>query len=252
MPTMMQKTVLHSSLLNISSDQIGKYILLPGDPARVPYLANLFEDVHEEGRKWTHVTYTGLLEGKKVSVVSTGMGCPAMATTLEELIRLGAHTFIRVGTSGTIQRKTDPSDLIITWAAARDERTSLRYQPMSFPAVADVDVTTALMDAAHDLSLSYQVGISQSKDAFYGEHDPLGMIASHALLEKQKIFERSGLLCSEMEASTLFVISAVRSARAGGIMMLGGSKPQTLENVAQVCAGALKYLIQWDNGSQRG
>jgi uridine phosphorylase len=252
MPTLIKKANLHSDILNVSSNQIGKYILLPGDPARVPFLAGPFEGAHEEARKWTHVTYTGLLDGQKVSVVSTGMGCPAMATTLEELIRLGAHTFIRVGTSGTIQRKTDPSDLIITWAAARDERTSLRYQPMSFPAVADVEVTTALMDAAHDLSFGYQVGISQSKDAFYGEHDPLGMIASHALLEKQKIFERSGLLCSEMEVSTLFVISAVRSVRAGGIMMLGGSKPQTLENITRVCTHALKYLIHRDMESQRG
>jgi uridine phosphorylase len=252
MPAKIQQTVLYSPILDISSDQIGKYILLPGDPGRVPFLASFFDDVHEVAKKWTHVTHTGLLDGEKVSVVSTGMGCPAMATTLEELIRLGAHTFIRVGTSGTLQRKTDPTNLIITWGAARDERTSTRYQSLSFPAVADVDVTTALMEAAQNFSLGYQVGISQSKDAFYGEHDPLGMIASHALLEKQKTFRRSGMLCSEMEASTLFVISSVRSTRAGGIMMLGGSNPQSLENISRICARALKYLIQWDKESQRG
>jgi len=249
MPIAIKSKKLYSEILGVSSDQIGKYVLLPGDPARVPFLASFFADVHAVAEKWTHVTYTGTLNGQKASVVSTGMGCPAMATTLEELIRLGAHTFIRVGTSGTIQWKTDPSDLIITWAAARDERTSLRYQPISFPAVADVDVTTALMNAASALSLGYQVGISQSKDAFYGEHDPLGMIGSHALLEKQKYFERAGMLCSEMEVSTLFVISSVRSVRAGGIMMLGGSKPETLQNVSKVCAETLNLLVQWDKGS---
>ena len=249
MPIATKSEKLYSEILNVSSDQIGKYVLLPGDPARVPFLAGFFADAHAVAEKWTHATYTGTLNGQKASVVSTGMGCPAMATTLEELIRLGAHTFIRVGTSGTIQRKINPSDLIITWAAARDERTSLRYQPISFPAVADVDVTTALMNAASTLSLGYQVGISQSKDAFYGEHDPLGMIGSHALLEKQKSFERAGMLCSEMEVSTLFVISSVRSVRAGGIMMLGGSKPETLQNVSKVCAEALKLLVQWDKGS---
>ena len=234
----------YSELLNVSAEQIGKYVLLPGDPARVPFLAEYFADAHRVTEKWIHLTYSGMVEGEMVSVVSTGMGCPAMATTLEELISLGAHTFIRVGTSGTIQWKTDPADLIITWAAARDERTSLHYQPLSFPAVADMDVTTALMDAAQVLAVGYQVGISQSKDAFYGEHDPLGMIASQALLAKQKNFVRAGLLCSEMEVSTLFVISAVRSVRAGGIMMLGGSRAIALENISRVCAEAMKLLIR--------
>lgn len=246
----MQKKELYSSILDVSAEQIGKYVLLPGDPARVPVLASYFENVHKVSEKWTHVTCTGTLEGQKVSVVSTGMGCPAMAATLEELIRLGAHTFIRVGTSGTIQRKTDPSHLIVTWAAARDERTSLRYQAMSFPAVGDIDVTTALMNAADELAYGYRVGISQSKDAFYGEHDPLGMIAAHALLQKQKTFGRSGMLCSEMEVSTLFVISSVRNVRAGGIMMLGGSKPQTLEKISKVCSHALELLIRWDKETQ--
>jgi len=247
---MPQQNQTYSTILDIHADQIGKYILLPGDPARVPFLAGFFENSREISRKWTHVTYTGMLEGQKVSAVSTGMGCPAMATTLEELIRLGAHTFIRVGTSGILQPKTDADDLIITWGAARDEKTSRRYQPLSFPAVADVEVTTALMEAARQSNCGYGVGISQSKDAFYGEHAPRGMIGSHTLLVKQGTFRRSGMLCSEMEASTLFVIGTVRAVRAGGIMMLGGSTPQNLQKIARVCAQALRNLIISDEGNR--
>jgi uridine phosphorylase len=249
MTSMPQKESFYSSILDIHANQIGKYVLLPGDPARVPFLANFFDSAYEVSRKWTHVTFTGKLEGEMVSVVSTGMGCPAMATTLEELVHLGAHTFIRVGTSGVMQRKTDQDDLIITWGAARDEKTSQRYQPLSFPAVADVDVTTALMEAAAQLDYGYAVGISQSKDAFYGEHDPRGMIGAHRLLVKQTAFRRSGMLCSEMEASALFVISSVRQVRAGGIMMLGGSTPRNLQRISGVCAQALRNLIILDRGN---
>ncbi|NMB62037.1 MAG: nucleoside phosphorylase [Chloroflexi bacterium] len=248
---MPQKKPSYSPILDICANQIGKYILLPGDPARVPLLATFFDDACEISRKWTHVTFTGKLEDEMVSVVSTGMGCPAMATTLEELIRLGAHTFIRVGTSGVLQRKTELDDLIITWGAARDEKTSQRYQTLSFPAVADVDVTTALMDAAAQLNYGYEVGISQSKDAFYGEHDPRGMIGTHSLLVKQAAFRRSGMLCSEMEASALFVISSVRQVRAGGIMMLGGSTPHNLQRISEVCAQALRNLIILDKESEK-
>ncbi len=252
MAEIIQTTKEYSDTLGIRADQIGKYILLPGDPGRVPFLAGYFENSKQVAENWTHMTYTGTLDGVAVSVVSTGMGCPAMAATLEELIRLGAHTFIRVGTSGMLQKKSDPNHLIITWGAARDEKTSLQYQPLSFPAVADVEVTTALMDAAQELKIGYEVGISQSKDAFYGEHDPKGMIASRELLMKQRAFRRSGMLCSEMEASALFVISTVRSVRAGGIMMLGGSTQQGLHNISLVCANALKLLIRQDQQTEPG
>ncbi|HAF61764.1 MAG TPA: uridine phosphorylase [Anaerolineaceae bacterium] len=245
-------TQKESDLLGIRSDQIGKYVLLPGDPGRVPFLASFFEGANQVAEKWTHVTFTGTLNGQKVSVVSTGMGCPAMAATLEELIQLGAHTFIRVGTSGMLQKKSDPNYLVITWGAARDEKTSLHYQPLSFPAVADVEVTTALMHAAQMLGIGYEVGISQSKDAFYGEHDPKGMIASKELLMKQRAFRRSGMLCSEMEASALFVVSTVCSVRSGGIMMLGGSTQLGLHRISSVCAQALNILIQSDQNIIEG
>lgn len=247
-----QSSTTHSDTLGIRADQIGKYILLPGDPGRVPFLAGFFDDPYRVAENWTHLTYTGTLDGVAVSVVSTGMGCPAMAATLEELIGLGAHTFIRVGTSGMLQKKSDPNHLVITWGAARDEKTSFQYQPPSFPAVADVEVTTALMDAAQELKIGYEVGVSQSKDAFYGEHDPKGMIASRELLMKQTAFRRSGMLCSEMEASALFVISSVRSVRAGGIMILGGSTQQGLHNISSVCANALRILIRQDRQSESG
>jgi len=244
----MDKQLDASSILRCNADDIGGYVLLPGDPGRVPLISKLFDDTHEVSHHQSFLIHTGILAGKKVSVVSTGMGCPAARLVTEELCLLGAHTFIRVGTAGMMQTSTQPGDLIITWAAVRDEMTTLSYLPLSYPAVADLDVTNSLVQAARELGASFHVGITQTKDSFYTVHNPERMPVGETFATHYKGVIKGGVLCNEMEASAIFITSRLYQRRAGGIMFLGSSD-QGLLRLLQVAVNAIRILIHED---QRG
>ena len=134
--------------IQMKKGDVGRYVLLPGDPGRCSLIAKYFDDAKKVAQNREYTTYTGYLLGEKVSVTSTGIGCPSTAIAIEELSMIGADTFIRVGTSGGMQPYTRVGDLAITSAAVRDEGTSLHYMPLAFPAVADIDVILALREAA--------------------------------------------------------------------------------------------------------
>ena len=158
--------------LQLTQGDVGRYVLLPGDPGRCEKIARFFDEPKLMARNREYVTYTGTLSGEKVSVTSTGIGCPSTAIAVEELIRVGAQTFIRVGTSGGIQPGTKTGDIAIVTAAIRDEGTSRQYLPIEYPAVADPDVVIALRQGALKLELPFRTGVSHSKDSFYGEVEP--------------------------------------------------------------------------------
>ena len=224
---------------------VGRYVLLPGDPGRVPMIAALLDDAEEVAYNREYRTFTGTLLGKKVSVTSTGMGCPSTAIAIEELALCGADTFIRVGTSGAMQPFMEPGDLVITWGAIRDEYTSQQYLPLAFPAVANVDVTLALRQAARDRGVRHHVGISQSKDSFYGQHEPERMPVARQLQDRWDAWVQGGALASEMEASTIFVVASFLRCRAGGIMIYGGTHGD-LSNLLETAVAGVANLIQQD------
>ena len=126
--------------IHCKAGDVGRYVLLPGDPGRCEYIASFLDDAKLIAHNREHKTYTGTLLGEKVSVVSTGMGCPSTAIAVEELIKVGADTFIRVGTSGGMQPNQRPGELAIVTGAVRDEGTTLHYLPVEFPAVANVEI----------------------------------------------------------------------------------------------------------------
>ena len=150
----------------------------------------------------------GLKAGEKVSVTSTGIGNPSAAIAIEELAAVGADTFIRVGTSGGMQPHLKAGDLGIIWGAIRDEGTTRHYMPVEFPAVADLEVITALQKAARQSGLRSHTGISHSKDSFYGQHQPERMPVANQLIERWHTWRASGAICAEMETATLFVLSS--------------------------------------------
>jgi uridine phosphorylase len=199
-----------------------------------------------------YVTYTGFLDGVKVSVTSTGIGCPSSAIAMEELVRVGAKTFIRVGTSGSIQPGTKSGELAIVTGAIRDEGTSLHYMPADFPAVAHYEVVQALRKAATEKGLAHRVGISQSKDSFYGEVEPEHSGVTQRLLDRWKAWEIGGAICSEMEASTLFIVASMLRVRAGGIMVMHGEgELGSLEPLIETAVLAVRELIKGDQNAQR-
>ena len=178
--------------IQLKRGDVGKYVLLPGDPGRVPIIAAHLDDAKHVATNREYVTYTGTLDGVPVSVTSTGIGCPSSAIAVEELFRCGADTFIRVGTSGHIQEDIKSGELAIITAAIRDEGTSRQYMPIEFPAIADIDVVLALQAAALKSGAKFRTGITQSKDSFYGQHEPERMGVAKDLLERWRAWQLSG------------------------------------------------------------
>lgn len=210
--------------LQCKNEDIGKYVFLPGDPGRVPVIASYLENAEKVASNREFVTYTGTLNNVKVSVVSTGIGCPSAAIALEELIKLGAHTFIRIGTCGCIDDSLIPGNCIIATGAIRRDGTSLQYMPIEFPAVANQEVISALVAAAKEQNITAYTGIIESKDSYYGQHEPENTPVNDMLQYKWNCWKKGGALGSEMECSALFVISSIRHVRTGSILHIFRNK----------------------------
>ena len=163
---------------------VGRYVILPGDPGRCEKIAALFDDTHFVAQNREFTIYTGTLLGEKVSVCSTGSGGPSASIAMEELHNIGADTFIRVGTCGGIDLDVRSGDVVVATGAVRMEGTSREYAPIEFPAVADFQVTTALVQAAQKLGKPFHTGVVQCKDSFYGQHSPGRMPVSYELEQK--------------------------------------------------------------------
>ncbi len=243
--------------LNMVKGDVGRYCILPGDPGRCEKIAAYFDDPKKVMFNREFMTYTGTLLGEKVSVVSTGIGGPSASIAMEELIHLGADTFIRVGTCGGMALKVQSDDVVIATGAIRMEGTSKEYAPIEFPAVADFQVTAALVAAAKKLGKPWHAGVVECKDSFYGQHSPESMPVSYELLNKWEAWLRLGTLASEMESAALFTVAAARNVRCGSCFHvvwnqerekagLDQQESHDLQAAIEVGVEALKLLIEED------
>ncbi len=234
--------------LQIRPGDVGKYVIMPGDPKRCVKIAEYFDDAKLIADSREFVTYTGYLDGEKVSVTSTGIGGPSASIALEELVNCGADTFVRVGTCGGIEINVKGGDAVIATGAVRNEGTSREYAPIEFPAVADIEVTNALIKAAKKLDFTYHAGVVQCKDAFYGQHCPERMPVSYELLNKWEAWKRLGVKASEMESAAIFVAGAHLGVRCGSVFLVVGNQERQakgLENI--IChdtEGAIKIGVE--------
>ena len=192
---------------------VGKYVILPGDPGRCEAIAALFDDARHVAQNREFNIYTGTLLGEKVSVCSTGIGGPSASIAMEELHNVGADTFVRVGTCGGIRLDVQSGDIVVATGAVRYEHTSVEYAPIEYPAVPDFGLTLALRDAANALGCRTHLGVVQCKDSFYGQHSPEKSPVSYELLQKWESWKRLGVLASEMESAALFVVAAALGCR---------------------------------------
>ncbi len=243
--------------IHCTEGDVGRYVILPGDPGRCEKIAALFDDARHVAQNREYTIYTGTLLGEKVSVCSTGIGGPSASIAMEELHAIGADTFIRVGTCGGIDLDVRSGDVVVATGAIRFEHTSREYAPIEYPAVADFDVTTALVQAAHALGKRTQVGVVQCKDSFYGQHDPRRMPVSRELLDKWEAWKRLGVKASEMESAALFVVANALRCRCGSCFHVvwnqereaAGLDQEMSEDTSaaiQVGVDALKRLIEAD------
>lgn len=242
---------------NVGVGDVGKYVLLPGDPKRCAKIAKHFDDAKLIADSREYVTYTGYLNGEKVSVTSTGIGGASASIAMEELVKCGADTFIRVGTCGGIDLNVKGGDVVIASGAIRMEGTSREYAPIEFPAVADFNIVNALAKAADNLGYTKHVGVVQCKDAFFGQHEPEKMPVGYELINKWNAWKMLHTLASEMESAALFVCAAARNVRCGSCFLTVANQERALaglenvqvhdtEGAITVAIEALKILIEED------
>lgn len=243
--------------VGLGPGDVGRYVLLPGDPKRCAKIAKYFDNPRLVADSREFVTYTGTLNGVPVSVTSTGIGGPSASIALEELTNCGADTFIRVGTCGGMQEDVCGGDIVIATGAIRMEGTSREYAPIEYPAVPNFDVTCALVQAAKNLGKPYKTGVVQCKDAFYGQHSPAKMPVSYELLNKWEAWKRLGVKASEMESAALFVVADALGCRCGSCFHviwnqereaagLDQDMSEDTTSAVQVGVEALKRLIAAD------
>ena len=243
--------------IGVDENDIGKYVILPGDPKRCEKIAAHFDDAKLVGDRREYVTYTGYLNGEKVSVTSTGIGGPSAAIAMQELTKIGAHTFIRIGTCGGMQENIKSGDIVIANAAIRAEGTSKEYAPIEFPAVSTFEITSALKNASNKLDLTSHVGVVQCKDSFYGQHEPDKMPISYELENKWNAWLKMGTLASEMESAALFTVANYLNVRCGSCFLVVANQEREkagLENpvvhdtetAINVAVEALRELIKSD------
>lgn len=194
---------------------VGRYVILAGDPGRIPDIAAHFDDAKQVAYNREFNVYTGYLCGEKVTACSTGIGGPSASIAMEELHNIGADTFIRTGTCGGIDIDVQAGDIVVATGAVRYEHTSREYAPIEFPAVSDLDIAVALRDAALALGARTHTGVVQNKDAFYGQHSPESMPVSYELLDKWEAWKHLGVKASEMESAALFTVASARRCRCG-------------------------------------
>ena len=236
---------------------VGRYCILPGDPGRCKAIAQHFDGpVHVKTNR-EYETWTGTLLGEKVSVVSTGIGGPSASIAMEELVNLGVHTFVRVGTCGGIDLSVQSDDVVVATGAVRMEGTSREYAPIEWPAVPNYEVVNALVQAAKDLGKPWHAGVVQCKDSFYGQHSPGRMPVSYELEQKWEAWKRLGVLASEMESAALFTVAAARRVRCGSVFHViwnqereaaGMDQKESHDTAAAIRVGveAIKLLIAAD------
>lgn len=243
--------------LQIRPGDVGRYVILPGDPKRCAKIAEHFDNAHLVADSREFVTYTGELDGVKVSVTSTGIGGPSASIAMEELVLCGADTFIRVGTCGGIDLDVKGGDIVVATGAVRMEGTSKEYAPIEYPAVADLDTTNALVAASRKLGYTYHTGVVQCKDAFYGQHEPEMMPAGYELINKWEAWKKLGCLASEMETAALYIVAAKLHVRVGACFLVMANQEREklgLENpvvhdtdmAVQVAVEAIRKLIKED------
>ena len=234
--------------IGLNKGDVGKYVILPGDPKRCKKIAQYFDDPKLVADNREYVTYTGYLNGEKVSVTSTGIGGPSAAIAMEELVNVGAEVFIRVGTCGGMQLDVKGGDLVIATGAIRMEGTSKEYAPIEFPAVANLDVVNALVKASENLDYTHHTGVVQCKDSFYGQHSPEIKPVSYELMNKWEAWKRLGCLASEMESAALFIVASYLGVKVGSVFLTVANQErekQNLENpVVHDTEKAIKTAIE--------
>lgn len=204
--------------ISCGSDEIGKIVLLPGDPDRVGYFSELCDDFKIVSKNREFTVGTGFFRGLKISVCSTGIGAPSTEIAVIQLIALGAKGLIRIGGTGAIDKQIPCGSMIINTAAMRLGGASEFYAPKEYPAVASFEVIESLKKACMERNQPFTMGICGSVGSFYhgqGRSTPFETnYDEKAALQK---YIDLNIINLEMEAETIFTLSSLYHVYAGSI-----------------------------------
>ena len=207
--------------IQLDEGESAPYVLLPGDPGRVEAIAAVWDSSEKMASNREYVSYRGTYKGMPIAATSTGIGGASTAIAMEELARVGARVFLRVGTCGAFQPQVKDGDLVIFDSAARYDGTSRTYAPLEFPAVADHTVLQACIRAAEALGIRHHVGCTRSHDGLYARHpEPEASFNNYwqsDWKEHYRDLERMNILASEMEAGVVLTLARLWGLRAGGM-----------------------------------
>lgn len=198
---------------------VNKYVLLPGDPGRIPRICEHLENAEEIAGNRGFLTWNGKYRGVPVTVTSTGIGGPSLAIAIHELTNLGARMFIRVGSCGGLAEKVKLGDLIIPNGAVRDEGTSKAYVDTGYPAIPDFELVQALAESAKKLDYPFHVGINRSHDSFYIQN----------ILAVEEAWKKRNVISEDLETAALFTISGLIGVKAASVLnavVTYGHKPE--------------------------
>ena len=258
-------------ITGLDQGDVGGYVFLSGEPERVPRIASLLRKPKMVLKKREYWVYTGTLDGVKVTVASTGIGGPSTAILLEELSNIGAHTFIRIGTSGAIADGLEKGDFVISTGAVRADGTSKSYAWPEYPALAHHEIVLALIDSARRSKARFDAGVCLSVDGFYSENKVIskGKLASMSksgympsfMVNRLADAKQMGVKVIEMENSTIFTVCSLFGLRAGAICTVSDVVPwhptektidfeQNMKDCISVGVEAMSTLMKWDK--QRG
>ncbi|MEA5032499.1 MAG: nucleoside phosphorylase [Sphaerochaeta sp.] len=223
--------------IRCAEGDIAPYVITPGDPGRVKRIVQLMDSAELLAENREYIVYTGVYKGVPLTVCSSGIGGPAASIAFEELIKLGAKVFIRVGSAGGRQKTIPIGTPVVITATYRGEGTSKAYLPSEFPAVADLDVTNALVDSLRAAAVPYRAGIGFCRDAYYIQDQQLNTLLT-----------ASGVLAAEQEAATLFIVGSFRGVKTGAVVSTDSNiwleEQPTIEEKERLYRQGEKLVIQ--------
>jgi len=242
--------------IDLKAGDLPRYVLTPGDPARVGKIASLWDSAKEVAFHREYHTMTGVYQGIDISCVSTGMGAPSYMIGVDEMARIGVDTFIRVGTCGGIQPNQKLGDLVITTGAVRFDGASKDLVVPEYPAVADYEIVMALIQAAEELNVPYHVGITASFDTFYtGQGRPalnnyMPSFKEHILTD----MAMANVQNFEMEVSSLLTFTNIFQKRGGAVCVIVANRVTDEFEMSEafekrsglVASRAVSILAGWD------
>jgi len=212
----MSDKMLH---INLAKGEVGKYAIIPGDPDRCEKIAAYLDNPRKVVQKREFTTYQGYIEGQLITVTSTGIGGPSTAICIEELVKCGADTFIRVGTCASTSKKVSRGDIVVVNGSVRMEGTGCHYLPLEYPAVPDFQITKLLEETARELGFPVFVGVTITKDSFYTQTEPETKPVSEELISRWNAYVRGGAIATSMEEATLFLAASSLGIRGASILV---------------------------------